>query len=72
MDAAARREAERVTAFLWEQRAESETAHAFVHAIRTTLVDPLTARESSLADQREQLSAYPPRSRPMGRSGNSI
>jgi DNA helicase II / ATP-dependent DNA helicase PcrA len=55
MDAAARREAERVTAFLWDQRAEAESARPFVHAIRTALVDPLTARQPSLADQREQV-----------------
>jgi DNA helicase II / ATP-dependent DNA helicase PcrA len=55
MDAAARREAERLTAFLWNRRAADESSATFVQAIRTEFVDGLTTGEPSLADQREQV-----------------
>lgn len=51
----ARRAARMLTAFLSEHRSDAGSAAPFVAAIRRTLVDPLTAREPSLADQREQV-----------------
>ena len=51
----ARRAARILTAFLSEHRSDAGLAAPFVAAIRRTLVDPLTARETSLADQREQV-----------------
>jgi DNA helicase-2/ATP-dependent DNA helicase PcrA len=50
-----RRSAREVTSFLSEQRSDVSLAGPFVAAIRAALVDPLTAREPSLADQREQV-----------------
>jgi len=55
MHKAARREAERLTAFLWDRRADNESSATFVQAMRTEYVDVLTASEPSLADQREQV-----------------
>ena len=55
MDAVARREAERLTAFLWGRRADDASSATFVQAIRSEFVDGLTASEPSLADQREQV-----------------
>lgn len=50
------REAARsLTAFLAAHRLDAGLAAPFVAAIRTTLVDPLTSREPSLADQHEQV-----------------
>jgi ATP-dependent DNA helicase UvrD/PcrA len=54
-DATARREGERLTAFLWGQRSDAANAGTFVTAIRGEFVDALTAAEPSLADQREQV-----------------
>ena len=50
-----RRAARALTAFLSEHRADEGAAAPFVAAIRAALVDPLTASEPSLADQREQV-----------------
>lgn len=55
MDAAARREAERLTAFLWDNRSGDATANAFVTAIRHELLDSLAANQPSLSDQTEQV-----------------
>jgi DNA helicase-2/ATP-dependent DNA helicase PcrA len=44
-----------VTAFLFAHRSDDGLAAPFVAAIRAALVDPLTAREPGLADQREQV-----------------
>lgn len=51
----ARREAQRLTQFLWDQRREDGPAHTFVQAIRAEMVDELLAAEPGLADQREQV-----------------
>lgn len=51
----ARRMARAVASFLSDHRADEGAAAPFVAAIRRTLVDPLTASERSLADQREQV-----------------
>ncbi|WP_292617582.1 MULTISPECIES: ATP-dependent helicase [unclassified Nitrobacter] len=51
----ARRVARALTLFLSGHRADEGKAAPFVAAIRRTLVDPLTASERSLADQREQV-----------------
>src|SRR5690606_17761389 len=50
-----RRAARAVTEFLFRHRADDALASSFVTAIRAELVDPLTAAEPSLADQREQV-----------------
>jgi DNA helicase-2/ATP-dependent DNA helicase PcrA len=44
-----------LTAFLWAHRADEASAGLFVAAMRHELVDPLTAAEPSLRDQREQV-----------------
>jgi DNA helicase-2/ATP-dependent DNA helicase PcrA len=54
-DAAARATAREVTAFLSARRNDAALARSFVEAIRGALVDPLTAAEPSLRDQREQV-----------------
>jgi DNA helicase II / ATP-dependent DNA helicase PcrA len=51
----ARLAARALTSFLSEHRADDGPAAPFVAAIRSVLVDPLTASEPSLADQREQV-----------------
>jgi len=51
----AQRSARELTSFLSQQRSDDSFAAPFVAAIRAALVDPLTAREPSLADQREQV-----------------
>jgi DNA helicase-2/ATP-dependent DNA helicase PcrA len=51
----AHRAARAITSFLSEHRANEGPAAPFVAAIRAELIDPLTAREPSLADQREQV-----------------
>ncbi|CAN7310001.1 ATP-dependent helicase [Bradyrhizobium sp. LjRoot220] len=51
----ARHSARELTSFLSEQRSDDSLAASFVAAIRAALVDPLTACEPSLADQREQV-----------------
>jgi DNA helicase-2/ATP-dependent DNA helicase PcrA len=50
-----RRAARTVTEFLFRHRADDAQAAPFVAALRAELVDPLTAAEPSLADQREQV-----------------
>jgi len=50
-----RRAARTITEFLFRHRADDALAAPFVAAIRAELVDPLTATEPSLADQREQV-----------------
>jgi DNA helicase-2/ATP-dependent DNA helicase PcrA len=50
-----RRVARTLAEFLWRHRADEGLAAPFVTAICTALVDPLTATEPSLADQREQV-----------------
>jgi DNA helicase-2/ATP-dependent DNA helicase PcrA len=50
-----RRSTRELTSFLSGQRSDNGLAAPFVAAIRTALVDPLTAREPSLANQREQV-----------------
>ncbi|MBU8541883.1 ATP-dependent helicase [Falsiroseomonas tokyonensis] len=50
-----RRAARVVTEFLFRHRGDDTPAAPFVAAIRAELVDPLSAAEPSLADQREQV-----------------